>query len=70
LSDFITSTLDYLTPSLEHNIMELDEKKGGLDGHRKRDATMIETKNEVSTLICWRIGGMARQRWHRKRGIV
>ncbi len=50
--------------------MEVDEKKGGPGGHRKRGATMVGTKDEVSALIRWRISGMARQRWHRKRGVA
>jgi len=32
--------------------MELDEKKGGSGGHRKRGATMVGTEDEVSTLTC------------------
>jgi hypothetical protein len=42
--------------------MKLDEKKGGPGGHRKRGATTVGTKDEVSTLICWRFSGMAGQR--------
>jgi len=70
LSNFITSILDYLAPSLEHNITELNEKKGGPGRYRKRGMTMVGTKDKVSTLIYWRISRMARQRWHRKRGVV
>ena len=44
--------LDYLAPSLEHNIMKLDEKKGGPGGYRKRGMTMVGTKDEASILIC------------------
>jgi hypothetical protein len=46
------STLNYLAPSLEHNITELDKKKDGPGGHRKRGTTIVGTKDEVSILIC------------------
>jgi hypothetical protein len=53
LSDFVTSTSDYLAPSLEHNSLEVSEREAMPAFGPLKHAKEEKRKKGALAMVCW-----------------